>query len=206
MDFEEEILKLEDKEEKKKFFFHDGRYPVLLTSVHSMRQKKKDGSIKLAEPFTKSIAYYVANKTNTSYFVKTKDDGVDPNHVEEDEFKRKLLEYVKKYNIKLVLDIHGASSKRDFDVELGTLDNTSCKQEIVEQLQNSFRKYGISHISINQPFKGGNITKYLVEYSNVNVIQIEINKRYRDFNHLKKLETFCLSLSKFIEGYLEHKL
>lgn len=179
-----------------------GKYPILLTSVHSMEQLKEDGTIKLSEPFTKAIAKYVADVKDLYYLIKNFDDGIDPNHIEHDEFKNKLINIVKENDIKLVFDIHGASEKRDFDVELGTMNNLSADFSTIMELKEAFEENDLK-VVLNEPFKGGMITQYLFMSSGVEVIQIEINKKYRDFNNLSENKKVTDSLIRFVEQYLD---
>ena len=90
-----------------------------------MRQKKEDGSIKSSEPYTKAIALYLNKYFNVFSIVKINDTGLDSNRDNDDNYKKELMKIVKENNIKLVIDLHGASKERDFDVEFGTLNNLS---------------------------------------------------------------------------------
>ena len=92
-------------------------------------RKKRNGKYKLAEPFTRAIAKYVNRKTDCSYLVKNQDTGTDPNRKNHDEFKTILVYIIKKNNIKLLIDIHGAKKEHDFDVEIGTLDGKTAKNK-----------------------------------------------------------------------------
>ena len=56
-----------------------GSCPIIITSAHGIKQKKRNGKFKLAEPYTRGIAKYVSHKTNCYYLIKNEDTGVDPN-------------------------------------------------------------------------------------------------------------------------------
>ena len=202
--YKEEIIKLENEINKEVIIQKVGNYPVMLTSVHSMNQIKNGKIVKLREPFTKAIVKYISNKVDVSYLIKTKDDGIDPNYIEKEKFKSKLIKLVKDNNIKLVFDIHGASEKRKFDVEFGTLNNLSADFSTINELKEEFEENGIENIAINNPFKGGMITQYLYMCSDVEVIQIEINKKYRNINDLEKTKRICDAIIKFINKYVDN--
>lgn len=200
MDFKEIINNFENEQDET-FSYKLGDLPILITAPHTMEQIKKDGTIKLAEPYTKSIAKYISNKTNCSYLIKTKDTMIDANATEEDEFKRLLLKIVNEKNIKLVLDLHGASREREFDVELGTLNNLSADFSTIYELKEAFIEKGIYNIKINTPFKGGGITQYIYGKTDIDVIQIEINRNYRDVDIIDNIEKLCIALINFIIQY-----
>ena len=71
--YRNKIVQFETENEEKNIVERIGKYPILITSVHSMKQIKKDGTTKLPEPFTKSLVKYVAEETNIFYLIKTKD-------------------------------------------------------------------------------------------------------------------------------------
>ncbi len=202
MSFKERIEVLENEMDDS-FTYKIGNIPVLLTAPHTMKQIKEDGTIKLAEPYTKAIAKYVSNKTNCSYLIKTKDTMIDANKDEEDEFKKLLIKIIEENNIKLVLDLHGSSRDRKFDVELGTLNNISADYSTINELKEAFLENEISNVVINEPFKGGGITRYIYGMTDIDVIQIEINRNYRDIELINNLEKLCNSIINFINQYNE---
>lgn len=197
----QELINLENKIIDKDIYYKEGNKKIILTSPHTMKQIKSDGTIKLAEPFTKAINMYISNKLNTYSLIKINDTGIDPNSETEEEFKTKLLKIIKDNDIKLVIDIHGASSDRPFDVEFGTLNNLSADYSIIKELKEAFEENGINNIEINNPFKGGGITKYIYGNTEIDVIQIEINGNYRNPENGDKIILIVNSLIKFIEQY-----
>lgn len=117
-----EIDRLENKEFSDDFTIIEGYMPVVLSAPHTMNQMRDDGTIKASEPYTKALALYLQKRLNCTCFVKNFDTGIDSNSEKDEEYKNELIKYIKRNNIKLVLDLHGASLKREFDVELGTLN------------------------------------------------------------------------------------
>lgn len=204
MTFKEEIDKLENSKTESTYLVKKGTVPIILTAAHTMKQRKKDGTIKLNEPFTKAIAKYVSNKTDCSYLIKQKATKIDSNWEELDDFKLLLERFIHEHGVKLLIDIHGASSKREFDVELGTLNNLSVRQSTIRNLRNSFFEYGIYEFVLNEPFKGGGITKYIFGKTEIDVIQIEINGKYRNINDAENMERLCNALIKFIRNYVSN--
>lgn len=196
--FKNEILELENSNIDDTYISGDGKRKVMFTAPHTMKQKREDGTIKLNEPFTKAIAMYVAKHTNSYYFVKNKDTGIDSNHSEKDEFKDKLVKKIKRKKIKISIDIHGASYSRDFEIEIGNLDGATCQKETLDSIIKSFRNNGIFNIKINEPFKGGKITKTVASNTNAQALQIEINENYRNIDKIEKMKKVCDSLIGYI--------
>jgi len=186
------------------YIIKDGSIPILFTAPHTMDQLREDGTVKVSEPYTKAIALYLNKYCNVHCMIKIKDTGLDANRDNHDNFKKELLEYVKNNNIKLVIDLHGANINRDFDVEFGTLNNLSADFSTIKELEESFIENGISNIEQNDPFKGGAITQYLYNFKDIDVIQLEINKRYRDSSNIDNLERLVNSLINFINQYNEY--
>ena len=92
-----------------------------------------------------------------------------------------LIDYIKKnHNKVVILDCHSMSSEivsKRTDIVLSNNRNKSANPKITNTLQIIFESYGYK-VSINNPFEGGFITKYYGRpVNNVNVIQIEINKK-----------------------------
>lgn len=202
MDFKNLILDYEYEDFEDIYLLKIGSIPVLLTAVHTMKQTREDGTIKLNEPFTKAICRYVSDKIGASCFIKIKDTGIDSNSLDVDEYKEKLIKIISDNDIKLVLDLHGASSDKDFDVEFGTLDNLSAKYLTIKKLEKSFYKNGITNIKFNDPFKGGGVTQYIYSETDIDAIQLEINRNFRDVEEIDKLKSVCDSIVDFIKLYL----
>ncbi len=202
MGLEKYLEKLEEPSEEP-YIKKEGNIPVILTAPHTMEQHRLNGEIKHREPLTRAIAKYVSEKTGCSYLIKEKDTLLDSNWNEVDAFKVLLEEMIKKNNIKLLIDIHGASKNREFDVELGTLNNLSADFSTIEELKDALIENNIKEIATNDPFKGGGITKYIFGTTDIDVVQIEINRKYRDLDEIEKVENICNALIKFINQYAE---
>ncbi|MDD3241677.1 MAG: N-formylglutamate amidohydrolase [Bacilli bacterium] len=193
-----EILKKYEDHKDCEYFYQEGSKKILITAVHTMYNETCN---KMSEPLTKAISLHLAKDNDCYSFVKIDDDGIDSNKDNEDLFKKKLVEHVKSNDIKLVLDIHGASRDRDFDIELGNLNNLSSDFSTIRELQEAFIHSGIDKISINDPFKGGAITKNLYFDTDVDILQIEINYKYRDLNEIDNINKLLEAITYFINQY-----
>lgn len=203
MNFIDEILYFESVKSTNSYIRKIGGVPILFTAPHTMEQHFADGRMKYGEPFTKAIAMYMNKYFNTSYLIKVNDTGVDSNRDNHDEFKDELLRIVKENDIKLVIDLHGADKNRDFDVEFGTLNDLSADISTIKELEKAFVNKGIVNLSYNDPFKGGAITQYLFNVKDLDVIQLEINWRFRNVENIENLELLCKALEEFITQYVE---
>ena len=169
-----------------------------------MKQIREDGGVKLSEPYTKAIALYLNKYFSVNSMIKINDTGLDANRDNRDEFKIELLRFIKDNNIKLVIDLHGSDKTRDFDIEFGTLNNLSAEFSTIKELEEAFTENGISNVIHNDPFKGGAITEYVYGLKDVDVIQVEINGKYRDYNNMEELEKLLTSVENFIKQYKEY--
>ena len=174
-----------------------GLVSIIITSVHGIEQKKR-GGLKLAEPYTRGIARYVGRKSDCYYLIKNEDTGVDPNKHNSDEFKAILCDLINKNHIKVLIDLHGAKKERDFDVEIGTLNGKTVSEGTINKLVDCLKKNGIEKIALNDPFKGGDITKTVFDETGIECIQIEINYDYRTLRKIKNMRRLCKALTRFI--------
>ena len=204
MNFEQQINKLENMELSEDFTILKGNISILFSAPHTMEQVREDGSIKFRESYTKAIALYLNKYNNTYAIIKNKDIGTDSNRDNYDEYNVEMRRLIKDNNIKLVIDLHGASSDREFDIEFGTLNNLSADFSTIKELEEAFTENGINNINHNNPFKGGAITQGIYSLDDVDVIQIEINGKYRDYNNIYELKKIIQSLQNFIKQYNEY--
>ena len=200
-DFQRQIFQLERDNTSELIHFERGTTPILLSAPHTVNFLKEDGNFKMREGYTKAIVKYLALKTGAFLMIKENSDGIDPNKPEMEKYKRRLLEIIEQYQIQLVLDIHGAASHHDFALEIGSLDSVSAKPETVKALKSVLQIQGIAPVSENSPFKGGGITKTVHGNTNIEVLQLEINRNYRDLTHHEKLFHLCKSLENFLKSF-----
>lgn len=177
-----------------------GSVPVILTSAHGIKQKRRNGKFKLAEPYTRGIARYVSKRTGGYYLIKNEDTGVDPNRQNNDEFKTILIDLINNNHLKLVIDLHGAKKEHDFDVEIGTLKGKTADEKTIAKLIECLKKSGIRNVAENDPFNGGDITRMIFDEAGVQCIQLEINYNYRNIRKIKNMRKICRALVMFINN------
>lgn len=204
MSFVDEINYLEHLESKDNYIICNGKIPILFSAPHTITHIKENGSIKLSEPYTKAVALYLNKYFDTFAIIKNVNDGLDSNRDNNDTYKKELINLIKENDIKIVIDLHGSSIERNFDVELGTLNNLSADFSTIRELEETFKENDILEVVNNDPFKGGAITQYIYNLKDVDVIQVEINGKYRDSNNLELLKKIIESLSNFIKQYNDY--
>ena len=200
-DFQRQIFQFERNNTSELIHFEKGTVPILLSAPHTVNFLKEDGNFKMREGYTKAIVKYLAQKTGAFLMIKENSDGIDPNKLEMENYKHQLLEVINKYQIQLVLDIHGAASHHDFAIEIGSLDGVSVRPQTIESLKTALKNQGIAPVAENNPFKGGGITKTVHGNTNIEVLQLEINRNYRDLTHHEKLFHLCKSLENFLKSF-----
>ena len=202
--FLQQINELEKLKFNKDYIILKGSIPILFSAPHTIHQLLDDGTTKLKEPYTKAIALYLNKYCNVYSIIKNNNTGIDSNRDNYDEYNVEMRRLIKENNIRLVIDLHGASKDRNFDVEFGTLNNLTADFSTIKELEESFIEQGIHNISHNDPFKGGAITQGIYALNDVDVIQVEINGKYRDYNNIEYLEKIIQSFSNFIKQYNEY--
>ena len=200
-DFQRQIFQLERDNTPELIHFEHGSIPILLSAPHTVNFLKEDGNFKMREGYTKAIVRYLAQKTGAFLMIKENSDGIDPNKIDMEDYKRQLLEVINKYRIQFVLDIHGAASHHDFALEIGSLDGVSAKPQTIESLKKGLKNQGIAPVVENNPFKGGGITKTVHNNAKIEVLQLEINRNYRDLTHPENIFHLCKSLENFLKSY-----
>ena len=200
-DFQRQISQLERDNTSELIHFEKGTTPILLSAPHTVNFLKEDGNFKMREGYTKAIVKYLAQKTGAFLLTKENPDGIDPNKPEMEDYKRHLLQIIEDYQIQLVLDIHGAASHHNFAIEIGSLDGISAKPETIKALKTALQIQGIAPVAENNPFKGGGITKTVHGNTDIEVLQLEINRNYRDLNNPEKLFYLCKSLENFLKSF-----
>lgn len=181
----------------------EGIIPILISAPHSVRQLR-NGKIKGKDLNTGPIVLEVANQTKCFAIYKIFNNQDDANYdIKNNNYKKEVLEIIKKYNIKIFLDIHGASNTEEFDIDLGTdnFNNLNGKKEIVEKFIQICKKNKIHKIGIDKKFKASTlhtITKTVAVNTNIPAMQIEIVKKYRDINDIENMKKVIKSIVDFI--------
>lgn len=158
-----------------------GTTNVLLTALDTLDINNPDGSVILAPVYLKAIARYVAAYTNSSYFVRL--------HEKASSFQE-LSTFITTNNIALVLDINSAKTNQE-NIKITPLTNTD--KTLLNEIYDAFKEQNISSIEINEIPK---------TTSNLDIIKIELPKKYRDLNQPELIQNVCQALINFIKMYI----
>jgi len=172
-----------EKESQDYFEYRKGKTPVLISSPHGARHKRK-GVWKEEDEYTSSIAMKLAERTGAHVIFVKNATSEDPNHVEENRYKEKIEEVVNKYRIKFLLDFHGADKSQDFRISVGIIDDNiercSCPtfKEIIQKAFSGFQEeiFNVCGYSAKHP---GRITNFARNKLGIEAAQFEINGKYR---------------------------
>lgn len=178
----------------------EGSGKVLLTAPHTVNHIRK-GRTKLREVCTGAYAEVLHDLTNAPVIYMNYKD-IDSNYYDDTEFKFALSNYLDEHpEIKIVFDMHGASSTRPFDIDLGTMNGKSLNNKwfLPYLMKRYFKRENIKDISFNH-FSAAyqdTVTKFVSKRGLV-AVQIEINREFRCGEDEKTLD-FVKSMKNIIE-------
>ena len=192
------------KDGKQSFSYKIGKIPVLLSAPHSV-EHLREGNLKIAEEETGAIVQIIAELANCSCIYKTYNNNDDANYdIERNEYKEKIIEIIKDNNIKVLIDMHGASNKHEFDIEIGTDNNKNLNgnNEILDLLIRKLKNNGIEKIYVDSRFKASSIhtiCKYVSSNVNIPCIQMEIVGKYRYKDYHEGIQKLVNAIKEFIQ-------
>lgn len=98
-----------------------GTKPVLISAPHSVNHMRNN-KLKKADLYNETIASIAQLYTNCFCIYSNRISDEDPNYTIGGKYKDAVKEICVKNNIRLVINLHGASISREFDIDLGTYD------------------------------------------------------------------------------------
>lgn len=152
--------------------------------------------------YTGSLALLLQKLTDCYCIYSSSFSEEDPNYILGGEYKTALQTIVKEHRINFVLDLHGASKEREFDIDLGTLYGASIEDKHLNNIINIFNTNGIASVEQNHTFSAshpGTVTSYAAKELLVQSIQIEINRKYRDPGAFDLFQKTIHSLEQIIK-------
>ncbi len=202
--------KYDGKKREKPFKYVKGKTSVLVSACHTVNHSR-NGNAKLADMLTGAFAKHLKKVTGCHIFYRLYNDGCDPNFDNEFKdggYKKALAKVVKENNIKLVLDLHAAIEKREFDIDLGTdFDNSLNGYNFIPDIINIFaERLGINKVTHNKVFSAppNTVTNYIANATQIPAIQLEINRRFRDYNDIKSINLLLNTLTESVHFFNQY--
>ena len=184
--------------------FITGKTKVLLSAPHGVSQVRL-GKLKFKEIGSLATALYLQEKTNAHLIAKTRNNDDDANFDIDCLYRKDMKKYIVDNDIRYIVDLHGLSSKRNIDINLGIHfgKNIENNENLFNILYNELVMHGYI-CTIDQPFMAGIRTvsggmKDL--FPNLWTIQIEIN---RDITNCIENSTKYERLLKILEDWINY--
>ena len=191
---------------------------IMVSAPHSVKHIRQWENLP-QDLLTWWLALYLWKRLNIPVIYSTSYKVWDPNFDDnkESEYKQALAKYIKENDIKLLIDLHGCWSFRDFCIELCTggewnpnvLWGRDILDNITQSLNGSLKSY-IHHsnkwITKNTVFKADRetiVSVFVSKECKIPAIQIEINKELRDMNDSKKLTALISALEDMIQNLIQ---
>ena len=191
---------------------------IMISAPHSLKHIR-EWEILPQDLLTWWLALYLWKRLNLPVVYSTSYKVWDPNFDEnkKSEYKQALAEYVKENDIKLLIDLHGCWSFRDFSIELWTwwewnfnlLWRLDILNIIEKSLNDSLKSY-IQHtgktITKNTIFSASRettVSTFISKECKIPIIQIEINKELRDIDNPKNISLLINALETMIKNVWE---
>ena len=141
----------------------------------------RNGKLKAKDSYTGAIAIILQKETNCSCIYKIKNNNNDANYdLENNKYKEELLRIINEKNIKLLLDIHGASDKYGFGIDIATdneinLNDKEIVLKIPDDLQPSIFPTGRSSIQMQYELADNSYLEFEIFLDKI--VFLEVPKR-----------------------------
>lgn len=155
--------------------------PIILSAPHSTRPFR-EGKRRFSDGGgTAALALALGEITNATVIYTTYEGPSDPNYYDDNAYKKELARLVAEKQPLLVLDFHGSSPYRSYDLDIGTMDGSSLlgNEELLLSLLEHLKAEGIFSISYNRfgAAQHETITKF-ISAKGIPAMQLEINATY----------------------------
>ncbi|PRO67002.1 S-layer homology domain-containing protein [Alkalicoccus urumqiensis] len=154
---------------------------ILVTAPHSVSHIR-EGDVKIAEGYTGAFIRLLHEYLDVNVLYLTRESR-DPNYYSDMAFKEELGRLASSGDIDYVIDLHGASRTREFDVDAGTYRGTLTPPQPVNALMEVMRGNGVEDVRENDTFTAGyrhTIAYHTFNEYDVPAVQLEINRTFRE--------------------------
>ncbi len=165
----------------KEFIIEQGTSQVILSAPHSHQHKRK-GVKKNKDLNTKTIVKKIKELTDCHIIYLDQDINYDPNFDKNSEYKKTLMNYIEKNNIKYMIDIHGMKNNVKTNIDVGTNKLTTIKND--KEMLDSILKIlssGYGKVTLDKIFKSSKntLSKSISDSLNIKTFQLEIGYSLR---------------------------
>jgi hypothetical protein len=188
-----------------------GNLPVLLSAPHAVKQIR-NCEIKAQEFYTGAIVECLAKQIGCAYITKqylientTNDDPNTDNAY--CSYKTAINQFLQEHEIKLFVDIHGLSSKRDSIVDIcidkgKNVNNMSFVSALQKCIETQFGANMCSVDKYFQAFSDNIMSKWMHSTFDISALELEINGAYRWFEGDTEQQSlnFFLCLEKWLKS------
>ena len=165
-----------------------GKRPLLISAPHGAAHTR-NGLLKDEEDYTTGMALLLAEITGCHVLASFALSPTDPNWYSAAPYKLQLAKVVRQYDIRFVLDLHGAAAYRDFGIAIGTLYGQSCPPAVILEVLQA-HGFGeettwLSRLDVDDTFPGigmegqETVTRFVAEKLHIRAAQLELNAYLR---------------------------
>ena len=174
----------------------EGKSKIMISTPHCVKHMR-EGKIKSSDIFTFCIGDYLNKSLDCPFIYQSGFDNTDANYSnsKDSKYKKALLYYVIKNDIRLVIDLHGMKNGHGILLDIGTggkeritLNNETKEFEILKY--NLEKELGIINIGDNKIFDCTNpntISNYISTNCEIPCVQLEISSSLRKPENSEKL-------------------
>ncbi|MER3447848.1 MAG: hypothetical protein C4291_13920 [Candidatus Dadabacteria bacterium] len=163
--------------------FLRGEIPILITAPHATRHLRM-GKLKYQEEYTAALSVILHALTGSYVLYTHWASNIDPNFYDDAPFKSKLLNVIRKFGIRFILDLHGTRREWSADIYPGVGINREFlfgNDFYLHKLEQSAKSNDlvIGGLHIFPASTQMTITKFIAKNIQIPAMQIEINERLR---------------------------
>lgn len=192
--------------EYQNFTIVPGTSCIMLSAPHTYTHKRK-GKLKPRDMGTLTITKMLKSLTNAHIMYTNKKINYDPNYDKNNLYQNSLSKYIKKNNIKYLIDIHGSKKSKNFDLEIGTnnFKNINNDKELLLEIKNIMHKHDMKYIRVDKIYKSSNntICNQINTKNKIITLQFEISKKYRQIKNTsqnyKKIINTLIDVIMYLE-------
>ena len=189
----------------------DGDAKVLVVAGHAT-QHMRAGSFKSQDGGTGGLAVMLHRLAGCPTIINRYQSPRDPNYYDDSELKVALEQMIERHKPVLVIDIHGSSSGRPYDIDFGTVGGTSMlgDRRQLERLAKCLEREGMRNFSQDYfaASRKGTVTQF-VKAMGVPCVQLEFNSSWLpqpaggpvDLMQRQRVGQVIQGMVRFVEPY-----